>query len=69
METPEEGNLAEIAKLEKRICTMEAMIVQLFRLYNDLALSLAEEKLKQPPGSGEPAQGATVRSRVKCQNP
>ena len=51
MESPGEGSTAEIENLKKRISTMEAMIIQLFRLYYDLAISLAEQRYKEPPNS------------------
>lgn len=44
MENQNEESLAEIEELKKRVNTMEAMIIQLFRLYNELAINYSQEK-------------------------
>lgn len=46
MENLNEESLAEIEELKKRVSTMEAMIIQLFRLYYDLAINYSQERNK-----------------------
>ncbi len=53
MENPNEISLVEIARLEKRISAIEEMIVQLFRLYYDLAVNMAAKEYKEPPSCSQ----------------